>query len=116
MDTNRLAIALKAACAAAVAMIAFSAPLADAGELAEVRIEKMAFEPQWLKIAPGTTVKWTNNEKRTSHSVRFQPEDVPESDRLFPGESWQRTFDRPGTYKYICGPHPEMIGIIEVAP
>lgn len=116
MDTNRVAIALKAASAAVVAMIAFSIPLADAGEPAEIRIEKMTFEPQWLKVKPGTTVRWTNYEKRANHSVRFEPEDVPESDRLFPGDSWQRTFDTPGTYKYICGPHPDMIGIIEVAP
>lgn len=116
MDAKRLALVLKAASAAAIAVIAFSIPLAQAGELVEVRIEKMAFSPQWLKIKPGTTVKWTNTEKRTNHSVRFEPEGVPESERLFPGQSWQRTFDTPGNYKYICGPHPDMVGIIEVEP
>lgn len=116
MDTKRLAIMLKAASAAAIAMIAFSIPLAEAGQTVEVRIDKMAFAPQWVKVKPGTTVKWTNSEKRTSHSVRFQPDGEPQSERLFPGESWQRTFDKPGVYKYICDPHPEMIGIIEVEP
>lgn len=116
MDTKKLAIMLKAASAAAIAMIAFSIPLAEAGQPLEVRIDKMAFAPQWVKVKPGTTVKWTNNEKRTSHSVRFQPDGEPQSERLFPGESWQRTFDKPGVYKYICDPHPEMIGIIEVEP
>jgi len=33
---------------------------------------------------------------------------------MFPGESWQRTFDNAGTYPYTCGPHPEMKGRVEV--
>lgn len=116
MRTNRVATVLKAASAAAIALIAFSIPLAEAGESAEVRIEQMKFAPQRLKVKPGTTVQWTNYEKRTNHTVRFEPDGQPESERLFPGESWQRTFSEPGVYKYICGPHPEMTGIIEVAP
>lgn len=35
--------------------------------------------------------------------------------RFFPGETYQRAFDKPGTYPYRCGPHPEMLGVIEVA-
>jgi len=87
-----------------------------AGEVAEVSIEKMEFVPQYLKIHAGTTVTWINREKRNNHSVFFQKEGLPESDRLFPGESWQRTFDKPGMYPYLCGPHPEMTGTVEVAP
>jgi len=37
-----------------------------------------------------------------------------ESERFFPGDSWQRTFDKPGTYPYTCGPHPEMKATIIV--
>ncbi len=80
-----------------------------------VSIDKMKFEPQHLKIKPGTTVKWVNNERRNNHSVLFEKEGYPESDRLFPGESWQRSFDKPGLYPYLCGPHREMTGVIEVA-
>jgi plastocyanin len=88
---------------------------ASAAETAEVAIEKMAFVPQVLKIKPGTTVTWVNREKRTNHSILFEQENMLESDRLFPGETYQRTFDKPGTYSYRCGPHPEMLGVIEVA-
>jgi len=87
---------------------------AGAGETVEVSIIKMAFEPQHVKIKPGTTVKWVNNEKRTNHSVYFEKEGLAESDRLFPEESWLRTFDKPGLYPYRCGPHPEMTGAVEV--
>lgn len=88
----------------------------QAGEVAEVKIEKMEFVPQTIKIRAGTTVTWVNMEKRNNHSVYFQQESLPESDRLFPGESWQRVFDKPGIFPYLCGPHPEMTGTVEVTP
>jgi plastocyanin len=95
--------------------IAFSCTLAHAGEVVEISINKMQFTPQTIQVKAGTTVKWVNNEKRTNHSVFFEQEGLPESDRLFSGESWQRTFDKPGSYPYRCGPHPEMTGVVEVA-
>lgn len=99
---------------AAAAALVLTVGLAHAGEVVEVSIEKMKFEPQQVKIKPGTTVKWVNNEKRNNHSILFEKEDLPESDRFFPGESWQRTFEKPGLFPYRCGPHPEMTGVVEV--
>jgi plastocyanin len=92
-----------------------AASLASAGEVVEVGIEKMQFVPQQVKVKPGTTVKWVNHEKRNNHSILFEKEGLAESDRFFPGEFWQRTFDKPGVYPYRCGPHPEMTGVVEVA-
>lgn len=80
----------------------------------EVGIKDYKYEPAELQIKVGTTVKWTNNEKRVSHSVLFTGSGGFESERFFPGDSWQRTFDKPGVYPYTCGPHPEMKGRIEV--
>lgn len=79
-----------------------------------VSVEKMQFIPQIIKVKPGTTVRWLNNEKRSNHTISFEKEGIPESDRFFPGESWQRTFEKPGSYPYICGIHPEMNGVVEV--
>jgi plastocyanin len=87
-----------------------------AGDTARVSMDKNLFTPQVLRIKPGTTVEWVNDEKRTSHSVFFETEGLAESDRLFPGDSWKRAFDKAGTYPYRCGPHPEMVGTVEVAP
>jgi plastocyanin len=98
----------------AVFMFVF-ATMAVAGDEVVVSIEKMQFVPQHIRIKPGTTVKWVNNEKRNNHSILFESENLPESERFFPGESWQRTFDKPGTYPYTCGPHREMTGVVEVA-
>lgn len=105
---------IPAAVVVAVAAIVFSAPVSVAGETVRVGMDKNLYTPKVLKIKPGTTVEWVNDEKRTSHSVFFEQEGLAESDRMFPGESWKRTFDKPGIYPYRCGPHPEMTGTIEV--
>ncbi|RAU23402.1 plastocyanin [Paramagnetospirillum kuznetsovii] len=101
-------------CAAALLMI-LASPV-WAGETVRVSIDKMMFTPKILKVKPGTTVEWVNDEKRNNHSVLFEKEGLPESDRLFPGDSWKRSFDKPGLYPYVCGPHRDMTGVIEVAP
>jgi plastocyanin len=93
--------------------------LASAGaaaQTAEVRIEGNAFVPSEITVKAGTTVKWTNAEKRSNHSVLFTGPDAVESERMFPGESWERRFERPGRYPYTCGPHPEMRGLVVVTP
>jgi plastocyanin len=98
---------------ALLALVSFLALGAE--PVAEVGIEKYEFSPRELTVKSGTTVKWTNNEKRASHSILFPADGPLESDRLFPGESWQRTFAKPGTYPYTCGPHPEMKGVVTVS-
>jgi plastocyanin len=85
------------------------------GDTVEVGIADYRFSPAELRVKPGTTVRWTNREKRTSHSILFLGPGGFESERLFPGDSYTRTFDRPGRHEYSCGPHPEMKGSIEVA-
>lgn len=89
----------------------FAAPV-WAGEVVQIVIDKYRFTPAAITVKPGTMVEWLNAEKRTSHSVAIDGE--PESDRLFPGESYRHQFDRPGRFAYHCGPHLEMVGTIEV--
>lgn len=86
-----------------------------AESVAEVRIEGYKYLPAEVSIKAGDSVRWTNHEKRTSHSVVFPAESGLESERMFPEESWQRRFDKPGRYPYHCGPHPEMKGGVLVA-
>ncbi len=95
--------------------IFLAVPVSHAGDPVVVTIADYKFSPAELTIKVGTTVTWTNREKRTSHSVMFLGPGGFESDRLFPDESYSRTFDRAGHYPYSCGPHPEMKGIVEVA-
>ena len=79
-----------------------------------VEISNNMFMPEVLRIKVGDTVRWVNQEKRTTHSVLFKEPSVFESERFFPGESWSHRFEKPGKVVYSCGPHPEMRGTIDV--
>ena len=79
-----------------------------------VEIQDYAYRPAEVSIRPGDTVRWVNQEKRTSHSIVFPAEGGRESERLFPGETWERVFTEVGRYPYFCGPHPEMKGGVNV--
>lgn len=107
---RRCVVAAIAACAAA-----WQIPAA-AQATVEVNVQDYKFQPAQLQVKVGTTVKWNNLEKRTSHSVIFSGPQGFEGERIFPGESWQFRFDKPGIFVYSCGPHPEMKGQIEVLP
>jgi plastocyanin len=85
-------------------------------ENVQVSIINMKFEPARIVIKAGSTVKWINQEKRTNHSVLFEKAEIQESDRLFPGDTWEYKFQHPGRYPYICGPHPHMKAEIVVTP
>lgn len=85
-----------------------------AENVVDVQIVGYKFQPAEIRIKVGDSVRWTNHEKRTSHSVLFPAEAGLESERMFPDESWLRRFDRPGRYAYHCGPHPEMEGVVLV--
>lgn len=101
--------ALVGACVASVLGAA-----AVAADTVEVDIRGHQFVPATLTVKRGTTVRWTNNERRTSHSVLFTGDGGFESPRFFPGEKWEHRFDKPGRYPYTCGPHPEMRGEVIV--
>jgi plastocyanin len=83
-------------------------------EVVHVEIKKFEFIPQYLTINVGDSIVWTNKEKRQYHSVWFEEAGDPEPDYFFPDESYQRTFNQVGRFNYRCGPHPKMIGIVQV--
>ncbi len=99
-----------------LALVLFAYSLAALAQgTVEVVVENYAYSPREVNVRVGDTVSWTNREKRTSHSILFPAENGLESDRIFPGESWQRVFTKPGIYPYTCGPHPEMKGRVLVS-
>jgi plastocyanin len=99
---------------ALAALLGLASVAAPADTTVDVEIAQYRFTPAEINIRAGDTVRWTNREKRTSHSVLFPEEGGRESERLFPDESWTRRFERPGRYPYTCGPHPEMKGVVLV--
>ena len=76
-----------------------------------VSIRDNYFDPADIVVAPGTTVEWVN-EGANPHSV-VADNGMFDSGLLYPGESYQVTFDGQGTVTYHCS--PEMTGSVTVA-
>ena len=95
----------------------FGAPSSEAEGVTVVTMYKYSFCPREITVPVGTTVRWVNVDKRTSHSVLSPDAGMEESDRAFPEEHIEFTFMVPGPVDYLCGPHWEkrdMIGMVTV--
>jgi hypothetical protein len=65
-----------------------------------------------LTVAAGTTVTWTN-EDWAPHTATAEDGSF-DSGRLNQGDSFDQTFDEPGTFAYHCSFHPGMMGSVVV--
>lgn len=74
------------------------------GGVVEIEIDTHSFSPDHAVIAPGTTVRWTNVGEEP-HSVAPDAGSQFGIDALEPGESYEFTFEDPGTYGYSCRLH-----------
>ena len=100
------------------AFLAAALPLA-AAETVTVELKKYEFIPKEITVKAGTTVRWVNKEKRQYHSVWFKELGEKEAEYFWPDETFERTFDEPGVYRYVCEPHEEshpMKGVVRVVP
>jgi plastocyanin len=75
-----------------------SAPVATT----EVAMAKSyRFHPKVIEVDAGSTVTWTNDDNFT-HTVQVEGQADHEVER---GKSVSITFDKPGTYHYVCTLH-----------
>jgi plastocyanin len=85
-----------------------------------VMMFKHTFCPPQLAVKEGSTVRFLNVDKRTSHSFWFRDAGRPESERYMPGEGANMVMDlAPGDHTYLCGPHWEhegMVGRMTILP
>jgi plastocyanin len=79
----------------------------------EVKIDNFSFGTMTLKVAPGTTVTWTNNDD-VPHTVVSEDKTTFRSKALDTGEKFSYTFTKPGTYPYFCSVHPKMTAEVVV--
>jgi plastocyanin len=86
---------------------------------AEVGMRNIQFDPTDVTVKAGETVTWTNNEG-VPHDVDKTGGPGPQFSSgpeggMMEGDSFEHTFDRPGTYEYVCRVHaPGMAGTVEV--
>ena len=91
----------------------------DNADVVTILLYKYNFCPANVTVDQGTTVRWVNVDRRTSHSVWLKKFGEDESERFFPEELWSFTFVAPGKYPYLCGPHwqqENMYGHVTVNP
>jgi plastocyanin len=77
-----------------------------------VHIKDFAYHPASLTVAPGTTVKFVNDDGE-AHTVTAVDKSF-DSAGMDSGDAWTHTFTKPGTYAYFCALHPYMKGTIIV--
>jgi plastocyanin len=77
-----------------------------------ISIRDFSFSPVSLTVPVGATVSWKN--------LDGEPHTVKSIDQLFrsgamdENDTYSFTFDKPGTYRYVCSIHPQMVGTIVV--
>ena len=70
-----------------------------------VSIINWQYEPSNLTIGTGMTVIWTNNEDSSTHRVNIR-EISKSSQLMYPGDSFNFTFDDAGTYSFYDAASP----------
>lgn len=83
-----------------------------AGAKNEIIIESNSFKPDSLTIKVGDIVTWINKDSY-NHTVKAKTGEF-DSGNMASGAKFSFTFDKEGTYDYICGIHTFMTGKIVV--
>lgn len=119
---SSLAIVLTCAQIAAAEEVqpgAEQAPEGSIGTVKHANIEEFEYHPPEVRVRPGTTVVWTNQD-RFRHDVMVLAKNSPApADLKSPLVGYREKiaikFDVPGTYTYICSVHPFMQATVIVA-
>ncbi|MGN6217465.1 MAG: cupredoxin domain-containing protein [Solirubrobacterales bacterium] len=110
-----------AACVAVVALLGASAAAAQAPQRPKptiVTVNDFFFGPDTVTVKAGRTVKWVWSEANTyPHDVHLKqgPKRLKERSTYSTHTTavtdahFKKTFERPGTYHYICTIHPTLM-------
>ncbi len=83
-----------------------------------VLLQQFAFSPQEITIVEGDSIVWINQDG-APHNIAFD-DGRSVSDNFFQGQTFERTFDAPGTYEVFCSLHGNagsgMHGLVRVLP
>jgi len=101
-----------ASLAALTCIAAWDALAADNPSATIVVAKDFMFSPNTLTVPAGSTVTWTNHDQEP-HTV-VGDTGLFRSGAMDTNESFSFKFDQPGTYRFICSIHPQMVGTIVV--
>jgi plastocyanin len=86
-------------------------PVVYTGSSVTVDVDDIAYQPSSIRVPLGATVTW-NFKDSVEHDV-VEDQGLFRSERIRRGE-YAYTFDKPGTYGYICTLHHKMTGEVIV--
>ena len=87
-------------------------PVARAAAPGSVTIKDFDFGPASVTVNVGESVTWTNSGP-SGHTATASDGSF-DTGLLAKGKSGSHTFTEPGTFSYICTPHPSMKGTVRV--
>jgi amicyanin len=90
--------------------------LAAANSPNQIEIHEYLYNPATFKVAVGTKVTWINRDDIPHTIVESAVNKTFRSGALDTNDTYSFTFTKPGTYKYFCTLHPQMVGTIVVTP
>jgi plastocyanin len=79
----------------------------------QVVMEGIKFNPASVTISAGDTVTWTN-EDSVGHDVTGDRFKSGDPGGMQNGDTFEHTFDKAGTFDYVCTVHPGMEGAVKV--
>jgi plastocyanin len=80
---------------------------------ADVSMEGIKFVPDSVSIKVGDAVTWTNKDT-VGHDVTGDGFKSGDAGGMQNGDTFVQTFDKAGTFDYVCTVHPGMEGSITV--
>ena len=84
---------------------------ADGG--AEVSMKDIKFVPNSVSVSVGDAVTWTNKDT-VGHDVTGDDFKSGDAGAMQNGDTFVQTFDKAGTFDYVCTVHPGMEGSVTV--
>jgi plastocyanin len=98
--------------ASALLALATGSSYAAADDANRIVIHNFMFQPTTLTVKAGSTVTWVNMDEEPHTTVSVTG--LFRSAALDTSNSYSFTFDKPGTYLFVCSIHPQMTGTIVV--
>ena len=92
--------------------LADPASAAGGANAIKIEVKNFMFGPQTLTVGAGSTVTWTNLDQEP-HTI-VSDAGLFRSNAIDTNETFSFRFDQPGTYRYLCTLHPQMLGVVVV--
>jgi plastocyanin len=84
-----------------------------AGGGTQVAMKGIKFNPASVRVSAGDTVTWTNDDT-VGHDVTGDGFKSGDPGAMQNGDTFEHTFDKAGTFDYVCTVHPGMAGSVKV--